>query len=209
MLFARRTPPGFWESVKVALWPRRSFARSGRYVLLRLWRLSGSPHAIAIGCAAGVFIGFTPFLGFQFMLAALLAWILGGSIIAAALGTFVANPLSFPLIWISTHKIGCLILTGQISGACAAWAGGDFVGWSAALLDQLLSFSFDAVLLAFQSIWPVIMPMALGSLPLGVLAAAATYFAVRHALMVRRRRRPRLLNLLTRQLDVPAQRANL
>jgi uncharacterized protein (DUF2062 family) len=209
MLFRRRTSPGFWEMVKVALWPRRSFARSGRYVLLRLWRLSGSPHAIAVGCAAGVFIGFTPFLGFQFMLAAFLAWILGGSIIAATLGTFVANPLSFPLIWIATHKLGCLMLTGQLSATCSAWAGSDFAIWSDTLVQQLQSFSLDAVLLSVKSVWPVIMPMALGSLPLGVAAALATYFGLRHALRARRRRLPQRMNVLARQLDVPGPRTNL
>ncbi len=195
MLFRRRTRPSLIESLRVAVWPRRSFSRSGKYVLYRLWRLSGSPHAIAIGCAAGVFIGFTPLYGFQFLSAALLAWMLGGSIIAAALGTFVANPLSFPLIWYSTYKIGCVMLTGNLLGACGALPEG-FAGWASAVFSRLMDFSVETALLLAQGVWPVLKPMALGSLPLGALAAGMTYVMVRQMVQLRQRRRRERLGAL-------------
>ncbi|WP_170144315.1 DUF2062 domain-containing protein [Dichotomicrobium thermohalophilum] len=159
-----------------------------RYVFYRLWRLSGSPHAIAVGCAAGVFIGFTPLYGFQFVLAALLAWVLGGSIVAAALGTFVANPISFPVIWYSTYKLGCVMLTGNVLGSCGTLPEG-LAGWGSAVFERLMDFSMEAALLVFEGIWPVIKPMALGSLPIGALAASVSYIAVRQMVELRQRRR--------------------
>lgn len=200
MLFRRRERPSLLETLRVALWPRRSFARSTKYVFYRLWRLSGSPHAIAIGCAAGVFIGFTPLYGMQFLLAGLLAWVLGGSVLAAVLGTFVANPLSFPLIWFSTYKIGCIMLTGNLLGACGALPEG-LAGWASAIFARLMDFSVETAIMLFQGVWPVVKPMVLGSLPLGTLAAVATYIIVRQMVELRqRRRRERLAAMAARVL---------
>jgi len=196
MLFRRRERPSLWESLRIAVWPRRSFKRSTKYVFYRLWRLSGSPHAIAVGCAAGVFIGFTPLYGFQFLLACLLAWMLGGSIVAAALGTFVANPLSFPLIWYSTYKLGCVMLTGNVLGACGGLPGG-LASWGSAVFEQLMDFSMEAALLIFQGVWPVIKPMALGSLPIGALAAGISYILIRKMVELRQRRRRERLGAST------------
>jgi len=176
------------ERLRIAVWPRRSFARSTKYVFYRLWRLSGSPHAIAVGCAAGVFIGFTPLYGFQFVLAALIAWVLGGSIVASALGTFVANPISFPVIWYSTYKLGCVMLTGNVLGSCGSLPEG-LAGWGGAVFERLMDFSMEAALLVAQGIWPVIKPMALGSLPIGALGAGISYILVRQMVELRQRRR--------------------
>ena len=195
MLFRRRKRPSVLATLRVALWPRRSLARSARYVFYRLWRLSGSPHAIAVGCAAGVFIGFTPLFGFQFLLAGVLAWVLGGSIIASALGTFVANPLSVPVIWYSTYKLGCVMLTGNVLGACGSLPEG-LASWGAAVFESLMDFSMETALVVFHGIWPVIKPMALGSLPIGALAAAISYIAIRQTVELRQRRRRERLRAL-------------
>jgi hypothetical protein len=195
MLFRRRERPSLLETLRVAVWPRRSFARSVKYVFHRLWRLSGSPHAIAVGCAAGVFIGFTPFYGFQIVAAVLLAWILGGSIVAAGLGTFVANPISFPVIWYSTYKLGCVMLTGNVLGSCGALPDG-LAGWGSAIFERLADFSMEAALLVFQGVWPVIKPMALGSLPIGAAAAGVSYILVRQMVELRQRRRRERIGVL-------------
>jgi len=49
MLFRRRESESWWERLRVHLWPRRSWSRSGRYVVYRLRRLGATPHAIALG----------------------------------------------------------------------------------------------------------------------------------------------------------------
>jgi uncharacterized protein len=195
MLFRRRERPSLLESLRIALWPRRSFARSARYVFYRLWRLSGSPHVIAVGCAAGVFIGFTPLYGFQIVAAVLLAWMLGGSIVAAGLGTFIANPISFPVIWYSTYKVGCVMLTGNVLGSCGSLPEG-FTGWGGAVFERLMDFSMEAAMLLVQGVWPVIKPMALGSLPIGALAAGISYIMVRQAVELRQRRRRERLGVV-------------
>ncbi|MGE3628175.1 MAG: DUF2062 domain-containing protein, partial [Hyphomicrobiales bacterium] len=174
MLFASRHPPDFLTRVRLALWPRRSWARSSRYTVLRVRRMSASPRAVGIGCAAGVFSAFTPFLGFQLMIAAVVAWALRGSIVASAAGTFIGNPFTYPLIWLSTYKLGTWIL-----------------GWEASREIVELSYS---VFGAGQGPWTMVVPMFFGSIPLGLLAATATYYLARKAVEAyREKKRQRLM----------------
>lgn len=162
MLFRRRHPPSWSGKVRIWLWPRRSWSRSSRYVFYRLWRLRATAHAIALGCACGVFSSFTPYLGGHFILAGALAWITRGSILASALGTFVGNPLTFPLIWFATYHVG-------------NWALGETSNINVIdLSDSLLNKSFD-------QLWPLLKPMTVGGVPLGILAGTTAYFIVKKA----------------------------
>ena len=184
MLFKRRRRLSFLERVRTALWPTRSFDRSFRYTMLRLWRIPGSSHSIAIGCAAGVFAIFTPFLGFQMMLAALLAWALRGNVLASAVGTFAGNPLTYPVIWISTFTLGNFFLGGSASAEMDQLSTG-----ARALGRSIRAASADGMASAVHGLWPVLKPMALGSIPLGGLTAISVYYLMRHVLNAQKERR--------------------
>jgi len=159
MLFRRRKPADFAERLRIFLWPRRSFRRSVRYYIKRALRLTATPHAIAAGIAAGAFASFTPFMGFHFMIAAALAWVIRGNIIASALGTGVGNPLTFPFIWASTMELGRLILYGRHPGEVAPLHLGRAL-WHLDLHD----------------IWqPLLLPMSIGGLILGAVAGVLFY----------------------------------
>ena len=167
MLFRRRSPQGFFDRMRVALWPRRSFARSAQYFVKRVLRLTATPHAIAAGVAAGVMASWTPLLGFHFVLAFAIAYVLAGNMVAAALGTAFGNPLSFPFIWAATLKTGNYLL------------GGDFHHARHAHVDLEALFRR----LDMSQLWePVLKPMLIGALPLaivsGLLFYAATYWTV-------------------------------
>jgi uncharacterized protein (DUF2062 family) len=90
--------------------------RAATYYSHRLKRLPGSPYTIAAGFACGAAVSFTPFIGFHFLLGALLALVLRGNLIASAVGTAVGNPWTFWLIWYAIFEIGNFIL-GYESGA--------------------------------------------------------------------------------------------
>ena len=90
MLFKSRKPAEFWERLRIWFWPRRSFWRSAKYFSKRILRLRATPHAIAAGVAAGVFASFFP-LGVHFIIAAAVAWLFAGNLVAAALGTGFAK----------------------------------------------------------------------------------------------------------------------
>ena len=140
---------------RLFFWPKGGWQRSFRYLMLRMMRMRSSNYALSIGFSAGVFISFTPLLGFHFLLAALIAWILRGNIIASALGTVFGNPLTFPFIWAGDYVIGMWILHGE------------FLSWNNVSVPQ----DFGEVAKAFY-------PLLIGSIPLGATIAALNYFIV-------------------------------
>ncbi len=109
-LFRRREKLSWWARVQRFVWPSMGWGRVLRYWAFKLKRLQGSPYAIACGFACGAAVSFTPFIGFHFILAAVLAWALRGNIIASAIGTAVGNPWTFPFIWAGILWLGTWIL---------------------------------------------------------------------------------------------------
>jgi len=93
-----------------ALWPRGGWARATQYVKHRLRRLPGTPEEIGRGVFAGVFVVFSPFFGLHFIMAALLARVMQGRILAALLATFVGNPLTYVPIAVVSLRLGYLML---------------------------------------------------------------------------------------------------
>jgi uncharacterized protein (DUF2062 family) len=176
MLFRRREAESFLERMRVHLWPRRSWTRSSRYVVYRLRRLSDTPHAVALGFAIGVFTAVTPFLGTHMVLAALLAWVIGGSVVAALLGTFVGNPLTYPLFWYSTYEVGNLMLRGEMK-------------------EQQIDLSGGIFQKSLEQLWPILKPMTLGSIPVGLALAALSYLLVKPMVEAYKNRRRRELRL--------------
>lgn len=85
---------------------REKLHRFVRYWYLRVVRIQASPHNIAIGLAAGVFIGLLPVLPIQTILAVALAFIVRGSKIAAALGTWISNPLNWVPLYMLFYCLG-------------------------------------------------------------------------------------------------------
>ena len=109
-LFRRRKKKGLSRTVREFLWPRMGWRRMGRYYIVRIKRLPGTPYSIAAGFACGAAVSFTPFLGFHFIFGALLAWGIRGNIIASAIGTAIGNPWTFPFIWGGVYWLGSKIL---------------------------------------------------------------------------------------------------
>lgn len=110
MVFKRRDPRPLWRVLLEVLWPRGGWGRAAQYVKHRLRRLPDSPHKISRGILAGVFASFTPFYGFHFVIAALVARGLQGNILAALLATFFGNPLTYVPIGIAALETGYFLL---------------------------------------------------------------------------------------------------
>ncbi|NEJ89987.1 DUF2062 domain-containing protein [Rhizobium leguminosarum] len=158
MLFRRRKPLSLAQRIRAVFWPSKGLLRSIRYIAIRVLRLKATPHAVAAGVAAGVAVSCTPFLGFHFLMAFCLAFILRGNMIAAALGTAFGNPLTFPLIFAAAYRIGIFLL-----GRAPERVG-------EANLFTLLRH------LDFAPLWyPILKPILVGGLPLAALSGAVFY----------------------------------
>lgn len=185
MILKRRDPVSLWHRLRNFFWPQIGFNRAARYMSHKVNRISGSPHAIALGFAAGAFASFTPAVGFHFLLAALIAWIIGGNILSSAIGTSVGNPLTFPFIWIATHNLGSFLL-GQ--------EGRQHISLSAPEGGLRLLFSHPGTF--FSELWatlePVFWPMCVGAVPLGLACGAVCYFLLKPAITRYKIRRARI-----------------
>jgi uncharacterized protein (DUF2062 family) len=165
MPFRRRIPLTLRQRLTGIFIPKRGLRRALGYHRLKIMRIGGSPHAVAAGLAIGVLSAWTPFLGLHVLFAIPIAWIFGGSMIAAAIGTTFANPVTCPIIWPLTWELGQVMLGGEPT-------------------SRHIDLSALFAHLDISQLWrPVLEPMLLGSLPPGIVCAlvfyAATYFAVR------------------------------
>lgn len=131
-------------------------------LIKRLNRIRADPHAVAAGFASGVALSFTPLFGLHILLAIGMAWLLRGHLVAAAIGTAVGNPLTFPVIVSGAYGVGSAMI-GAPEGLAEA-------GMGRILRDGFL------ITLA-------------GSVPLAVVAFGASYALLKPALIRLRSRR--------------------
>jgi uncharacterized protein len=173
MVFRRRRPLGWLRRLRGLLWPDSGWSRASSYFLHRIKRLPGTPHGIAAGIACGAAISCTPFIGFHFALSFLLCFLVRGNYVAAALGTVVGNPWTFPFIFTWTYQLGRAVL-------------GDTASASLRLAD-IDSGNFLAEI--GQLIWP----MTVGSIPTGIAMWFLVYWPSKRVIATfqatRRRRR--------------------
>lgn len=161
------------------LYPRGGWARAFHYVKHRVRRLPDSPHRIARGIWAGVFASFTPFYGLHFVIAAVLARLMGGNIVASLLGTFFGNPLTYVPIGVIALKTGHLLLGTEFNEGHETSFGGMFLDAGRDLRDNFLAIFSDA-----QADWhrltvfydELFIPYLVGGIIPGAIAATICYY---------------------------------
>ncbi|PTX00455.1 MULTISPECIES: DUF2062 domain-containing protein [Pararhodobacter] len=198
MIFKRRNPRPLLRAIGEFFWPRGGWRRAATYVLHRMRRLPDSPERICIGIAAGLYVSFLPLYGLHFLTAALVAWIFRGNILAALLGTFYGNPLTFPLMAAGGMELGSWLLGTEVRVSVTRIVG--VVGRAGSeLMHNLVSvFTGETAqwdrLIGFYS--NVYLPYMVGGLLLGLPFAVAAYFV--HLPLVRAYQRSRAKRLKAR-----------
>ena len=81
-----------------------------RRFYIRLVRLKENPVAMSKGLAVGVFAGCFPLFGFQTFIGIILAVLFRGSKVAAAIGTWVSDPITYIPLYVLNFKIGKFLL---------------------------------------------------------------------------------------------------
>jgi len=204
MRFKSKHKQSLLDLAREWVWPKAGWRRWTMYFWRRVWRLADSPHTVAIGFSAGACASFTPFLGLHFIIAFAAAYFARGSMIAAAVGTTVGNPLTFPFIWFATFNVGNRILGGEskttaidlsqmvdrvwheiyygIAGVVGVSPPVD-AGGDAGITNAWL-----------EVVWPIIKPMTVGSVILGPVIGLVLFFPIRAGVgAYQRRRRERLV----------------
>ena len=180
-IFRRRRRRPIFEILRYYLWPRTGWVRSVRYVAYRLRRLKGSPDSIAVGVAWGVAVSFTPFYLLHIGLAIVGSWFMGGSLLAAAIGTLFLNPLTFPFISLLTYSIGSYFLapSADFEGMGLVSIGYIFHSFSASFEGMEvvpIGYIFDKFL---EILMPFLLPMAVGGILVGIASWIVVFLSVR------------------------------
>jgi len=181
MIFKRREKAPLSYRVREALAPRKGFWRGMGYIGQRMRRLADSPHRIALGFACGAFVSFSPFFGLHFFLAAGLAWLVRGNILAALFGTAIGNPLTFPFISAASLSLGRWMFGLRDEGSdfkaiteafgnafSSIWSTvKSWFGYEPTVADGLIVF-----------FWDVFLPYLIGGIVPGLIIATICYWLI-------------------------------
>lgn len=138
----------------------------------QLSRLPGSSYSIACGFAFGSAISFTPFVGLHLIIGGVLAWLFGGNVLAAWIGTLVGNPWTFPFIWLGLYKLGNWMLQGDEQADPPNFTDVFSQMWEAALSFDLAAFA--------EGVSSVIVPMTVAGIPCFIIAWVVSYFPMKY-----------------------------
>jgi len=78
--------------------------------ITNLKSLQGDPHYIAKGMAIGTFVGVTPTMPFHTVAALFLSFVFKGSKPAAVVGVWICNPVTVPVFYYGSYKLGAYLL---------------------------------------------------------------------------------------------------
>lgn len=178
-MFKRRTPRTLLRQMTEFIWPQSGWKRAAHYVAHRLRRLPDRPERIARGIFAGVFTAFTPFYGMHFVIAALIAKLMRGNILAALLGTFFGNPLTYVPIAILALKTGEFILGEKIKDVTEQSLFKSFAGAWRDLWNNFIALFTDSTanwgnLVMFWD--QVFIPYLVGGIMPGLVAGTIAYY---------------------------------
>lgn len=123
----------------------------------RVKKLEGDPHFVAMGLAIGVFISITPTIPFHTVLAVFLAIIFRGSKAAAALGVWFSNPVTAPIFYWGSYKLGMYLLGNRVP----------------------FDVKYESILELLDLGMDVTIAMIAGGIILGILPGIASYFITR------------------------------
>ncbi len=148
------------------LWARCK--RVCRYAYLKLVRQEMPVHNVAIGFAAGMFVGFLPIIPFQTIVAVALAFPVRGSKIAAALGTWISNPVNMIPFYLMLYYVGRTVIPWEVP-----------------------PFNPDHLELTvmLEQGWNWFLVMLVGGVVMGIPGSIIAYFLARHAITGYRRKK--------------------
>ncbi len=90
--------------------------RTAKYYFVRLKRLQGSPHSLAMGAAIGAAVGITPTLPLHTIIIVAVTIALRANTIAAIItATIISNPMTFFLQYWLAWRIGDCFFPGRLS----------------------------------------------------------------------------------------------
>ncbi len=90
---------------------KQNFRPLIRYLKFKILHIDDSPKSIARGVSVGLFVAWTPFLGFHILISLLLASIFKANKVAAVLLVWISNAATLLIIYYPGYLLGSFILS--------------------------------------------------------------------------------------------------
>ena len=182
-MFKRRERRSIFRFFYEVIFSLKGISRAIGYVGIRLKRIPDTPHKISLGMSCGIFASFTPLFGLHFLIAGLLSYVLRANVLASLIGTFIGNPITFPIITVFNLKLGEWILgSNEYSSGDGGKIFEGFLDFIFLIYKSLFtegSIGENSVPRMNEFLYGVFIPYSLGGLFLGISIAIISYFLLR------------------------------
>ncbi len=135
----------------------------------------GEAHRVALGAALGMFVAFTPTIGFQTIIVLALASMLRANKLVGLPLVWISNPVTIPPIFYAAYSLGRVILR---------WPSLDRLWWMA--LTEPPEGWWTATVFYWSKAAEIAAPLWLGSILIGAVAGVVTYLVLFRRLYSRR-----------------------
>ena len=195
-MFKRRERRSIFRFFYEVIFSLKGISRAIGYVGIRLKRIPDTPHKISLGMSCGIFASFTPLFGLHFLIAGLLSYVLRANILASLIGTFIGNPITFPIITVFNLKLGEWILgSNEYSSGDGGKIFEGFLDFIFLIYKSLFtegSIGENSVPRMNEFLYGVFIPYSLGGLILGISVAIISYFLLRRLVSTYKKKRDSL-----------------
>jgi hypothetical protein len=163
-----------------------AWQRLRRFIVHNVLHADDTPHRLALGVAIGVFVGLTPLVGLQMVIAVALAALLRANKVVCVPLVWISNPFTFVIIYPLCLKLGNGLVGSSTPAETSAVLG---------LLHQLTALGMSRLLeLGFWSDFATVMAQVgfelwVGCLLAGFVAGTMSYFVSRQLITAYRERR--------------------
>ena len=140
-----------------------------RFMIYRVMSLNDTPHRIALGVAIGIFVTFTPTIGFQMILTFLLSLLFNANKFVGVPFVWISNPLTIVPIYMPSYWLGFWLIGGNGDESVLRNLAEAVItdgGWT----DRVRAF--------WHAIEPIVWQLWVGSLIVSAFLGMITYIVV-------------------------------
>lgn len=126
------------------------------------------PHRLALGIAVGMFVTFTPLIGFQMLLSVFLAWMLRANKLVGVPLVWISNPATAIPIYYPCYRLGCVLLGGEVDNA-------KWTEWQELQADPATTWGIT-IKFWWEGLMDIIPPLCIGCLVVATMLGILSYY---------------------------------
>jgi|GEM_PF-623214 len=194
----------------------------------KILHVDDTPKRLALGISLGVFVAWTPTMGFHMFLAILIARMIGANAAITMPVVWITNPITFIPIYYGNYRVGEMVLAlfgdrptvnnelilkklSVLQGGQEGLSDLGLIERTHYIISQMATKSYwHGVIDLF---WAVGLDLWVGSLIMGITLAVISYFSSYHVIVWYRHHTPRgrlhMLHLLRRKKHKARERRRL